>query len=157
MFTRSKATVYVNDIVSGALSVLSDISSKTTSKANLENVISIEGCTGVNFKHINLEQVFNLDLSSFKNLTSNITATQLEDAMVKASSQAASSSGLGGFSIAESTSVTNSVHELATQLTSSIKTNLTRLGREEMDVLTRHGGALVEARIRRYAPELIGA
>jgi len=26
-----------------------------------------------------------------------------------------------------------------------------------MDVLTRHGGALVEARIRRYAPELIGA
>lgn len=40
---------------------------------------------------------------------------------------------------------------------SSIKTNLTRLGREEMDVLTRHGGALVEARIRRYAPELIGA
>ena len=34
---------------------------------------------------------------------------------------------------------------------------LTRLGREEMDVLTRHGGALVEARIRRYAPELIGA
>lgn len=40
---------------------------------------------------------------------------------------------------------------------SSITTNLTRLHAEEMDVLTRHGGALVEARIRRYAPELIGA
>ncbi len=40
---------------------------------------------------------------------------------------------------------------------SSIKTNLTKLRGEEMDVLTRHGGALVEARIRRYAPELIGA
>lgn len=39
---------------------------------------------------------------------------------------------------------------------SSIKTNLARLRSEEMDVLTRHGGALVEARIRRYAPELIG-
>lgn len=39
----------------------------------------------------------------------------------------------------------------------SIKTNLTRLRGEEMDVLTRHGGALVEARIRRYAPELVGA
>lgn len=40
---------------------------------------------------------------------------------------------------------------------SSIKTNLTRLGGEEMDVLTRHGGALVEARIRRYAPELVAS
>ncbi|WP_404302704.1 patatin-like phospholipase family protein [Alicycliphilus denitrificans] len=38
---------------------------------------------------------------------------------------------------------------------SSIKTDLARLSAEEMDVLTRHGGALVEARIRRYAPELI--
>lgn len=38
---------------------------------------------------------------------------------------------------------------------SSIKTDLARLRSEEMDVLSRHGGALVEARIRRYAPELI--
>lgn len=39
---------------------------------------------------------------------------------------------------------------------SSIATNLTRLRPEEMAVLTRHGGALVEARLRRYAPELLG-
>ena len=39
----------------------------------------------------------------------------------------------------------------------SIKTNLTRLGREEMDVLTRHGGALVEASHPPLRAELIGA
>lgn len=39
---------------------------------------------------------------------------------------------------------------------SSIKTDLARLRDEEMAVLTRHGGALVEARLRRYAPELVG-
>ncbi|MBK9114115.1 MAG: patatin-like phospholipase family protein [Betaproteobacteria bacterium] len=38
---------------------------------------------------------------------------------------------------------------------SAIATNLARLPADEMDVLTRHGGALVEARIRRYAPELL--
>jgi len=37
---------------------------------------------------------------------------------------------------------------------SSIKTNLKRLSQEEMNVLTRHGGALLAARINRYAPEL---
>jgi NTE family protein len=40
---------------------------------------------------------------------------------------------------------------------SAISTNLKRLTAEEMDVLTRHGGALVEARLRRYAPELLKA
>lgn len=39
---------------------------------------------------------------------------------------------------------------------SAIGTNLKRLSDPEMAVLTRHGGALVEARIRRYAPELVG-
>ena len=38
---------------------------------------------------------------------------------------------------------------------SAIDTNLARLKPDEMDVLTRHGGALVDARIRRYAPELL--
>ncbi len=37
---------------------------------------------------------------------------------------------------------------------SSISTNLAKLNDAEMSVLTRHGGGLVEARIRRYAPEL---
>ena len=39
---------------------------------------------------------------------------------------------------------------------SAIATNLQRLSDDEMTVLTRHGGGLVEARIRRYAPELLG-
>jgi len=38
---------------------------------------------------------------------------------------------------------------------SAIATNLQRLSDDEMNVLTRHGGGLVEARIRRYAPELL--
>lgn len=37
---------------------------------------------------------------------------------------------------------------------SAISTNLKRLSNAEMNVLTRHGGALVAARIERYAPEL---
>ena len=37
---------------------------------------------------------------------------------------------------------------------SSIPTNLKALLPEQMDVLTRHGGALVNSRIQRYAPEL---
>jgi NTE family protein len=40
---------------------------------------------------------------------------------------------------------------------SAIATNLQRLPDDEMSVLTRHGGALVEARVRRYAPELLSA
>lgn len=40
---------------------------------------------------------------------------------------------------------------------SSIGTNLRRLSNDEMEVLQRHGGALVEARIRTYAPELLTA
>jgi NTE family protein len=40
---------------------------------------------------------------------------------------------------------------------SAIATNLQRLPDDEMNVLTRHGGALVEARVRRYAPELLNA
>jgi len=36
----------------------------------------------------------------------------------------------------------------------SIGTNLKKLSQEEMSVLTRHGGALLSARIERYAPEL---
>jgi len=40
---------------------------------------------------------------------------------------------------------------------SAIATNLQRLSDDEMNVLTRHGGALVEARVRRYAPELVSA
>jgi len=38
---------------------------------------------------------------------------------------------------------------------SAISTDLHRLDPDEMSVLTRHGGALVDARIRRYAPELL--
>jgi len=38
---------------------------------------------------------------------------------------------------------------------SAIGTNLKKLNDAEMDVLTRHGGALIEHRIRKYAPELI--
>lgn len=38
---------------------------------------------------------------------------------------------------------------------SAISTNLTRLGNEEMDVLTRHGAALVRSRITAYAQELL--
>ena len=40
---------------------------------------------------------------------------------------------------------------------SSISTNLKRLNNDEMTVLQRHGGALVEARLRSYAPELLAA
>ncbi|WP_371367036.1 patatin-like phospholipase family protein [Pseudomonas sp. QL9] len=39
---------------------------------------------------------------------------------------------------------------------SVIGTNLAKLSAEEMTVLTRHGGALVKARISLYAPELLG-
>jgi len=38
---------------------------------------------------------------------------------------------------------------------SSIGTNLKRLSNDEMTVLQRHGGALVEARLKAYAPELL--
>jgi NTE family protein len=38
----------------------------------------------------------------------------------------------------------------------SISTNLTKLSADEMGVLSRHGAALLDARISRYAPELKG-
>lgn len=38
---------------------------------------------------------------------------------------------------------------------SAISTNLKALSEPELDVLDRHGGALVEARLKTYAPELI--
>jgi NTE family protein len=38
---------------------------------------------------------------------------------------------------------------------SAVRTHLKRLSAREMEVLTRHGGALVESRLRRYAPELL--
>jgi NTE family protein len=38
---------------------------------------------------------------------------------------------------------------------SNIGTNLKRLSDAEMAVLTRHGGALLEARLKAYAPELL--
>lgn len=41
------------------------------------------------------------------------------------------------------------------QFASSIKTNLTSLNAAERAVLVRHGGALVESRIKGYAPELL--
>ena len=41
------------------------------------------------------------------------------------------------------------------QLASSIQTNLSKLNAVERAVLVRHGGALVESRIRAYAPELL--
>jgi NTE family protein len=44
-----------------------------------------------------------------------------------------------------------------TAFASSIKTNLTRLNKAEMDTLMRHGGALLESRIKKYAPELLAA
>ena len=40
---------------------------------------------------------------------------------------------------------------------SSVPTNLMKLPPEQMTVLTRHGAALLGARISRYAPELMGA
>lgn len=40
---------------------------------------------------------------------------------------------------------------------SVIDTNLRKLSPEEMAVLTRHGAALVKARITQYAPELVGS
>lgn len=43
------------------------------------------------------------------------------------------------------------------EIASSISTNLRKLSELEMTVLTRHAGALCEARIRRYAPELLEA
>ena len=39
---------------------------------------------------------------------------------------------------------------------SAISTNLHLLSDDEMKVLTRHGGGLLESRLRRYAPELSG-
>ena len=39
---------------------------------------------------------------------------------------------------------------------SNVCTNLKKLSDVEMDVLGRHGGALVEHRLREYAPELLG-
>ncbi len=42
------------------------------------------------------------------------------------------------------------------EFASSIGTNLKKLSNAEMTVLMRHAGALCEARIRTYAPELIG-
>jgi NTE family protein len=41
------------------------------------------------------------------------------------------------------------------RLASAVSTNLRRLSNEQMEVLMRHGGALVEARLRAYAPELL--
>jgi NTE family protein len=41
------------------------------------------------------------------------------------------------------------------QFASSIKTNLSKLNAAERAVLVRHGGALVESRIKGYAPELL--
>ena len=38
---------------------------------------------------------------------------------------------------------------------SGISTNLKRLAKDEMEVLGRHGGGLVEARLKKYAPELV--
>jgi NTE family protein len=40
-------------------------------------------------------------------------------------------------------------------MASSISTNLAALKKPQLDVLVRHGSSLVEARIRKYAPELI--
>jgi len=40
---------------------------------------------------------------------------------------------------------------------SGVGTNLKRLSPAEMEVLGRHGGALLRARLERYAPELLGA
>ena len=48
------------------------------------------------------------------------------------------------------------IHPGDAQFASMISTNLTRLSAVEMDVLTRHSGALCQARIEKYAPELIG-
>ena len=40
-------------------------------------------------------------------------------------------------------------------IASAVGTNLKKLNDVEMEVLTRHGGALIESRIKEYAPELI--
>jgi NTE family protein len=42
-------------------------------------------------------------------------------------------------------------------LASAVRTNLSRLSDAEMNVLGRHGGALVHARLENYAPELLSA
>jgi NTE family protein len=38
---------------------------------------------------------------------------------------------------------------------SAIRTHLKKLGKAEVDVLTRHAGALLEHRLRTYTPELL--
>ena len=40
---------------------------------------------------------------------------------------------------------------------SAIRTNLCKLARAEIDVLTRHGGALLTHRLQTYMPEVLGA
>jgi NTE family protein len=42
-------------------------------------------------------------------------------------------------------------------LASAVGTNLARLSTAEMTILTRHAGALVESRLKKYAPELLTA
>jgi len=42
------------------------------------------------------------------------------------------------------------------KIASNIGTNLKSLSKFEMKILTRHGGALVKARLKEYAPELLG-
>lgn len=47
------------------------------------------------------------------------------------------------------------IQESDAAFASTIETNLKALSQSEMTVLKRHGGALVEARLKKYSPELI--
>ena len=46
---------------------------------------------------------------------------------------------------------------VAARFASAIRTNLCKLARAEIDVLTRHAGALLTHRLQTYMPELLGA
>ena len=54
-------------------------------------------------------------------------------------------------------SVEGQSQEGDSEFASSIGTNLKRLSPAELNVLSRHGGALLESRLQRYAPELLTA
>lgn len=124
MFTRSKATTFVNDLVSASLAIVQDTISKTTENANLTNVISLDGCDNVDISHVDLKQVYTLNLSSFKDFTGKITASQIEEAMTKATADASSKAGLGVFSEADATTIVNSAHLLSTAIAQKIETGL---------------------------------
>ena len=66
MLSYSKSTVYVNELVSTALSVVQEAVSKSSESANLTNVLSLDGCDGADWSHIDMKQVYKLNMSSLR-------------------------------------------------------------------------------------------